>query len=212
MQPFVIIISLFTALFSYADAGNIYRFNLELESKSGERLNGYYYHYSYDKYDENTDYGKRLENLLNKNSITIYTLIQTKNLGELQLDFTSNNYKIEIDLNNFKKIRIINYSEPEVYHPLVELSPKEFLLIGRKNPEIEFIYNQKIAENCNYILLCWNSKTDLSKHKKEISHELSLFSKNLSSTQNRMHKYLSLKKEELLNRYSILMINHCSAL
>ncbi len=212
MQPFIIIISLLTTLFSYADAGNIYRFNLELESKNGVILNSYYYHYSNDKYDENTDYGERLENLLNKDNITIYTLIQTENLGELQLDFTSSNYKIEIDLNSLKKIRIINYSELEVFYPLVELSQKEFLLIGSNNPKIEFIYNQKISENCNYVLLCWNSKTDLSKHKKEISDELILFSKNLSSTQNQLHKYLSLKKEELLTKYSILIINHCSAL
>lgn len=212
MQPFITIISLLTTLFSYADAGNIYRFNLELESKNGVILNSYYYHYSYDKYDENTDYGERLENLLNKDNITIYTLIQTENLGELQLDFTSSNYKIEIDLNSLKKIRIINYSELEVFYPLVELSQKEFLLIGSNNPKIEFIYNQKISENCNYVLLCWNSKTDLSKHKKEISDELILFSKNLSSTQNQLHKYLSLKKEELLTKYSILIINHCSAL
>ncbi len=211
MKSFLTITFFFLSYSSFADAGRSYRFNLELVSKNGNTLNGYFYHHSYDKYDKDIDYDERFIKFINKDSIAIYSFITTKNIGSLTLDFTANNYKKNIDLNNYQRIRINDYLDSKIMYRLIELTKEEFTLIEDNNPKIEFVYNEKVAENCNYVLLSWKLDSELLSHKKEISDKMVLFSKNTHKNQYDFYKYLNLKKERLFED-SILLIDHCTAL
>lgn len=211
MRQFSTIIFLFLSCSLFADTGNSYRFNLELVSEKGDILNGYFYHHSYDEYNNNIDYDDKFKEFINKDSISIYSFISTKNIGGLTLDFTSINHKKEIDITNFQRIKIIDYLDSEVMHRLIELTKEEFNLIKDNNPKSEFVYNERIAENCDYVLLSWKLNPELFRHKKEISDKMILFSENISKNQYEFYKYLNLKKKRLLEN-SILLIHHCSAL
>ena len=209
MKQYLVIILFFISLNSFADAGNAYRFNLELISKKGDTLYGYFYHYTYDKYDKYNDDG--FKKFIKKDSISIYSFITTMSIETQTIDFTTKKFKKEVSINDFERIRVTEYLNFIIGEKLIELNQVEFDLIQTYPPKYELIYNEKVAENCNYILMSWKHKLDLSEYKKEISKNINALSISLTKNYDTLNDYISFKKIELLKN-KVLLINHCRAL
>ena len=208
MRFFVTLLFLFSSLSLLADAGNGYRFYLELVSKDSDTITGYFYHYSYDEYDKYNHYDENFKSFIKKDSINLYSFILTIPIGNETIDFTNQDYKKKVFINDFNLIRVRNYLSIQPVHNLKELTQPEFDLIKLHQVTFDKIYNDKVAENCFYVLLTWENNFDLSKHSKEINEKLILFGQDVINNQNWFYDYLNLKKAELLDE-KILIINYC---
>ncbi|WP_123803319.1 hypothetical protein [Flavivirga aquatica] len=93
----------------FGDAGNDYRFYLELISKNSDTISGYFYHYPYNEYDKFTHYDQNFKNFIKKDSIALYSFISTVNIGNMNIDFSKTDFKKTIDLNKYDHIRVIDY-------------------------------------------------------------------------------------------------------
>ena len=207
MRTFLIIISFFSTLISFADAGTAYRFSLDLVTKNGDTLNGYYYHYTYDDFNYN-HYDEGFKKFIKKDSIDIYSFITTVNVGSIGLDFTTENYKRTISLNNMDRIRISDCLNFEPEDRLKILNQSEFNLIRLYPPKTKKLYNENVAENCCYFLLSWNKESKVSKHAIEIINQLQIFGEDVIKNQTTFYDYFSLKKKEMLLE-NILTIDYC---
>ena len=211
MKRYLIIISFFTTLCSFADAGNAYRFNLELVSIKGDTIHGYYYHYSYDEYDKYSDYDEGFKKFIKTDSITLYSFITTIDFEGQSLDFTTKTFRKDISISDFWRIRISDFLDFMVGTKLTELSQDAYNLIETSPPKYEGIYNAKYAENCSFVILSWEPDYDLIKHKNEISKKLKILSEDLIKNQDELHKYIDQKRKNLLKE-RVILTSVCSAL
>ena len=206
-NKFFFVIAFFALNIINADAGFAYRFHISIISEKGETINGYFYHYSYDEYDNDNAF----KDYIKKDTINLYTNIQTLNIGNTIIDFSTSNYKKPIDLKNFGDVRVNEYLNFAIGDRLIDLTSSEFNLIKTQQPQSQILYNEKVAENCIYLLLTWNNDKDLSNHYKEINEKLIFLGENVVQNQYEFYDYLKLKKEKLQDD-GILLINYCSAL
>ncbi len=211
------ILLLFILLFYYvghSDVGNSYRFYLKIITKKADTLSGYFYHHSWDEYDKYKHLNKSFVDFIQKDSISIYTFINTVNIDDIPIDFSVKSYKKNIQVKDIEDIIIIDYLSFNVRDRIIELTSPEFNLIELSPPKHKTIYNEKVTENCHYILLYWRddvNKFDLSQDIIEINKKLIQLSKNIHENQNSFFNFLRLKKSELLDK-NILLFQECSAL
>lgn len=211
MKKYIIVFLFFSSLNSFSDAGNAYRFYLEIITSESDTITGYFYHYSYKEYNKQLHHDKAFINFIKKDTIVLYSFISTVNIGNFALDFTSSNYKKTIPINNIDHIRRYEILEFNVGDRLIELSESKFKLIKLQPPIFEIIYNEKYAENCSFFLLSWNKNSRLLKYKTEISEKLKMFTKNLIKNQDALYQFLDQKREKLFLE-NIILITYCDAL
>jgi len=210
MKRILFILLLFISTYSFADAGYAYRFHLTLQSEDTESIDGYFYLYTYKKciYEDGMSFKEYYEG---KNEIVLYTHILTINSGSTILDFTHEDYKIKIDLNDFWRIRINEFVDFGNTDRLFELSTDELNLIKGHEPKAILIYNEKFSENCSIMLLTWNDNIQLSSHKSEISNKIKSYEEDFAKHNDELNAFFSKKKKLLLDE-GILFIFHCDAL
>ena len=205
------IIVIFLILLSgnlFADEGNGYIFYLELISKNSDTINGYFYHYSYEDYNQYDHFDEAFKSYIKKDSINIYSFISTVSIGNKNVDFTTQDYEITVSLDDFDSIRISEFLNFGPVNKLYKLKQFEFDLI-QLNPPISLeLYNEKVAENCSYILMSWDKNSEVSKNANELNRRLEIYGEDIQKNQIEFHKYLDLKKAELLDN-KILIINYC---
>ncbi len=193
---------------SFADAGDAYRFNLVLISNTGETIHGYYYHNTYDSFDKSIHRGNQFKSFIKKESIEIYTYISSINLENTTIDFTTNEFKKTVNLNNIDRIFIGDYLDFSPQDRLIELTEEEFNIVELRNPTSTLIYNMEVSENCSYVLLTWQSNSQLSNHKKEIYQKYLELTTMSNAEKSVFWNYIKLKKQQLLEE-NILLINPC---
>jgi hypothetical protein len=208
MKNIVLIISILISSISFAYAGDGYRFNLVLISNTGETIHGYYYHYTYDSFDKSIHRGNQFKTFIKKENIEVYTYINSINLENTTIDFTTNAFKKTVNLNNIDRIFIGDYLDFSPQDRLIELSEEEFKIVELRNPDSALIYNMEVAENCSYVLLTWQSKSKLSNHKKEIYQKYLELITMSNEEKSVFWNYIKLKKHQLLKE-NILLIKPC---
>ncbi|MBV7269829.1 hypothetical protein [Winogradskyella luteola] len=209
MKKFLSVILLMLSFSLFADAGYAYRFHLNLQSEKGETINGYFYLYTYKKF--NNEFDASFKNFVVKDEIALYSHIVTINIGSTILDFTNNDFKTQIKLKDYLRIRINEFVDFGNTDRLFELSPEKFKIIKTTKPKSTSIYNEKYAENCSLILITWNDDSDLLEHRAEISEKIKSFEEDFTKYNNELNAYFQGKKKELLKK-GILFIFHCDAL
>jgi len=197
-------------MLSYADAGYAYRFYVNVEI-NGENINGYLYHGSYQKYEEGSLLLDYLKKTSHNGEVNIYKEIRTVNLTYFNVDFTLNNSEFVLNLNQDIGIEIVEVLLYNGDERLIKINKEEFDLLKFTKPIVEDIYDEKISENCSYILLSWNESSNLKKKKNEMISELLLFQKDIINFSKNLNKYISSKKQALLPE-KVLLINYCSVL
>lgn len=208
MRFIVVIFLILSSANSFADAGNGYRFYLELISKNSDTINGYFYHYSYEDYNQYAHLDEAFKNYIKKDSINLYSFINTVSIGNKNVDFTTQIYEMTVSLDDFDSIRISEFLNFGPVNRLYKLTQFEFDLI-QLNPSIYVeLYNEKVAENCSYILMSWDKNSEVSKNANEINKRLEIYGEDIQKNQIEFHKYLDLKKAELFDN-KILIINYC---
>ncbi len=211
MKKIYITVFVLFSISSFADAGNAYRFFAKITLKNTDTLTGYFYYYSYSEYNKLESTGESFKKFIEIDSIDIYPFISTVSIGEKNLDFSLNSSKIKINVVDIIDIRIHEYLEFPVGDRIIELNKVEYDIIKTYPVTYKVIYNEKIAENCSYVLLYWNDEVNLINHKEEISKKLIEFSEDMMKNHTFFYKYLDTKKLELLNN-KILLIFDCDAL
>lgn len=211
MKIYFLILFFLSSFTVFSDVGHGYRFFLELVSKESDTITGYFYHYTYEDYNKYEHFDKGFKNFIKKDSINIYSFISTVSIGDAPVDFTSLDFKSTISINDFGRISIKECLEFQIDDRLKELTPPEFNLLQNFPPHIETIYNEKVAENCVYILLSWKNKPDLFYDKTEINDKLELFSEDIFNNQYIFYDYLKTKKLQLLEKQTLL-IHLCTPL
>lgn len=181
MRTLLILLFIISSSNLFADLGNGYRFHLHLVSKNSDTISGYFYHYTYDDFNKYEDYDKRFKEFIKKDSISLYTYITTVNAGNINIDFTLDDYKKEINLNDFSKVRI---SECLTFdggvYKLRVLKESQFNLIKNKKPNSKIKNAYALTEYCHLVFYNWD---------KPLKAELL----------NETYRKLELKKEELGN-------------
>jgi hypothetical protein len=210
MKKFLFLIGIFYSMLSHANAGYAYRFYVNVEV-NGENIKGYLYHGSYEKYDEGILLLDYLKKTSHNGEVHIYKEIRTVNLAYSNIDFTLKNSEIIVNLNQDIGIEIIETLLYNGDDRLIKISKEEFDLLKCTKPIIEVVYDEKISENCSYILLSWNESSNLKKQKNEIINKLFLFQKDIIHVSKNQNKYIASKKEALLSD-KVLLINYCSVL
>ncbi len=211
MKYFPLVILLLVFKLSFGDAGNSYRFNLRLISNAGDTIQGYLYHNSYDNFNKFYHQDDAFKSFLQKEEVSIFEFIMPIRIGDVTKDATSKAYIKKVNLNEIKKITIIDFLEFNTSDRLLELSPEAFNIIKPGNPECKFISNQKVSTNCQYVLLSWKKRADLDRNKKEFTEKLMTYSKDMDNNKGEFNSYLEAKKKRLLYD-GILLIYICESL
>ena len=196
---------------SFADAGLAYRFHLDLISKKGDTISGYFYHQTYDTFDIYTHNGLNFKSFVAKDQILVYDFVTTFRVGIHNIDFSSTKNKHNIKFSELEKVKINEVTNVEEGTRLIELTDKEWSLLKLKKPKFEYIYNETFAENCRYILITWESDSDLKFLKKHILKKIDWLLIDLFKRQNEFYQFMDNQKKEFLNK-DILIINHCEVL
>jgi|GEM_PF-6572828 len=209
MKKLLVIFFLISTTCSFADAGNGYRIYLQMASKNSDTINGYIYHYTYEEISNRYELiNKGLNKYIKNDTISLYSLIATVSLGEINVDFTTDKYKKKVALKDYDRIFIMEFLDFGPVNRLFELKENEFKLIELNPPMFEKLYNENVAENCWYILMSWDEKPNLSKFADELNEKLVIYGKDVIKNQYQFHDYLNLKKDEYLQN-NILLINYC---
>lgn len=208
MRFIIVIFLLISTANSFADAGNSYRFYLELISKNSDTINGYFYHYSYEDYNQYVHFDEAFKNYVKKDSINLYSFISTVSIGNKNIDFTTQEYEMIVSLDDFDSIRISEFLNFGPVDRLKIISQAELSIINLQSPtSMEFNYNN-VNENCSFILLTWDSNSDFLKYMLEINSKMKKFGEDVEKNEIEFYEYLNLKKTELLDN-KILIINYC---
>jgi len=210
MRFIIFIFLLISSTNSFADTGFGYRFHLQLISKNLDTINGYFYFYADSEFSYENDYyyDEGFKKYVHSNNIKLYSHINTVNIGYKNVDFTKQDYEISISLDDFDKIRISEFLNFGPVDRLYKLPQSEFDII-ELNPPIFFeLYNEKVTENCSYILISWGKNSGILNNANEINKRLEIYGEDIQKNQIEFHQYLDLKKAELLDN-KILIINYC---
>lgn len=210
MKKVLFFLFLIFSVYSYADAGYSYRFYVKIKVKKGY-VNGYIYHSSYEKYDQDVLLINYLKKTSFNNKVNLYTDIKTVKIKDFIVDFVIKDSGIILSLNNnlqIEKEETLIYNGDE---RLIQLNYDEYDLVKSYIPNADFIYNENLSENCTYILLSWNELKNLSIHKSEMENKLNYFSKDLEKYNVDINNYIQAKKNDLLKN-NILLISYCSVL
>lgn len=209
MKKLLVIFFLISTTCSFADAGNGYRFYLQMVSKNSDTISGYIYHYTYEEISNRYELiNEGLNKYIKNDTINLYSLIATVSLGEINVDFTTDKYKKKVALKDYDRIFIMEFLDFGPDNRLFELKENEFKLIELHPPMFEKLYNENVAENCWYMLMSWDEKPNLSKFADELNEKLVIYGEDVIKNQYQFHDYLNLKKEEYLQN-NILLINYC---
>jgi hypothetical protein len=174
-------------------------------------VTGYIYFGSY-----NTEYKKEKESFTEyakremKSLIKIYKEIKTIEIrSNYQLDFAFTENFEEIKLAEILTINLIDKLEYPAGQRLIKVSEKEYNLIKPDLVDQGSIYNERLAENCSFKLLCWTKISNFE----EIKNEIALKIKELvdNNNFNEVYKFVETRKIELTEK-GILLFQSCSAL
>ena len=207
---FFFILSLFSFK-AFSDAGNAYRFYVEVNLKNGEKFTGYIYHQTYNEFNKYNDVLISFLKENNREKIVLHPYITSVNLGTLVIDFSRTIHKKNINLDKVDTIKTIEIFEFNVGDRIFELSEKEFNLIKIVPPYFKIIHKDEIAENCSYILISWKEENVINIEEEKISRKLNTLISSLNFKNDLIHPYIKIKKEYLINN-SILLVNYCDAL
>ncbi len=208
MRISTIIFLLISSVSSFADAGNGYRFYLQLISKDSDTINGYLYHYSYEDYNQFEHFDEAFKSYIKKDSINLYSFISTVSIGNKNIDFTTPNYEMTLSLDYFDSIRISEFLNFGTSDRLKIVSQAEFSIINTQPPTSMELNYKNVDENCSHILLTWDSNSGFLKYALEINSKMKKFGEDVQKNRIEFYEYLNLKKGELLDN-KILIINYC---
>jgi len=213
MKLILLILSVFSLFTScYADAGNAFRFKVNIELDNKNNVQGYFYFYSYeDKFDSKTetflDYIIENEN---DTALILYQEIKTLKINEnFNLDFAIVGSHIKIPKSHIKSIKLVENISFFVGDRIFEIGQTEYNFINNSNMLHQNIYNEFRAENCELILFSWGANADLIKVKDSISNQLIEFENK--NQRKELNSYVQQIKTDLLDQ-NIMVIDCCSVL
>ncbi len=207
----------FSSIKTFADAGYAYRFYIKAEVK-GKEVKGYFYHYSYDKFDEAGSFYEYLKKTIPNRDIKIFKEIVTINLNK-NYDFALIDSNLSFELKELGEIRVLETLVFPVGDRLIMLTNKEFKVINCNKINYKYVFYEgetNFNEICSDLIVSSTLKVDdLNRIKKKIKGNLSNKIKSLSNIEiengDKYYGYYNQLREELLNK-KILLISVCTPL
>ncbi|CAM1349437.1 hypothetical protein [Tenacibaculum crassostreae] len=206
----------FLSVKTFADAGYAYRFYIKAEVERN-KIEGYLYHYSYEKYDETKGFYNYLKETSYRNDFKIHKKITTINLG-LNYDFVIKDSDIKLSFSQVENLELVDYLCFPSGDRLIELTKKEFELISCFKVSYKVVMTEgeiSFAENCSYVIISLRDVDSLSKRKKTVKKLINDKIKKLRGVEGEIdggyYNYYNQLRGKLLEE-KILLISICSAL
>lgn len=198
----------------YADAGNAYRYKVEVKLNDSKNLTGFVYHYTYkESYNPiKASFCDYIYSNFNK-TVIIYTEVKSLKISESsEIDLALNTNKIKLNIEEILDVFLINKFEFPVGDKIHVLDSKIEYEYLQKNPlNITPIYSEWM-ENCSIILINWSHKNNISKIKSEITKKVNEFYDGKNDIlDNKINSYYSNLKKEL-SKKKIIFVHSCKAL
>lgn len=172
---FVILFLFFSVTKVFADAGNTYRFSVEIVTKNSDTIFGYFYFSSYKEFDQRK-YGANIKNYFIEmnplDSIPIFPFISTYKLRNTDIDFASKESKQMVAFDNIVSIYANDVLEYPVGQRLVELELNEMEFLKLYQPNMQFVYNESYSVMSTFVIVSWEKDKDLQEIQKSVSKKL----------------------------------------
>lgn len=199
----------------FADTGYAYRFNIEVTLNNSEKINGYIYVYSWEKYESNDNLHQFLLKNVPNQQLKIYPHIITVISDFLNLDFTLKNSKRSYNLNEISKLKNFDFlSFGGGTFRLKELSETEFKLIQTNKPYSKTLNVYNLVEYCHLVFFDWKNPINKSTIE-EIKNKLKLKKEELENNlegenSSQFYRYFNELKSKLIDE-NILLIMYCES-
>ncbi|MBA6156477.1 hypothetical protein H3Z83_08130 [Tenacibaculum sp. S7007] len=216
MKKLLFLVIFFLSVKTFADAGYAYRFYIKAEVK-GKEVKGYFYHYSYDKFDVDRSFYEYLKKTIHNRDINIFKEIVTVNLNS-NYDFALKDSDLSFELKDLNHIELL---ETLIFLPnsrLIKLTNKEFEIINCSKVNYKFVIEEgeiSFFENCSYVIISLESVDSMMNRKITIEKLIKDKIKNLGGLKEdnyeNYYSYFKQLREELLKE-KVLLISVCSPL
>lgn len=198
----------------YADAGLAFRYKVEIQKKSNEKITGYVYHYTYsngynDLNESFCDYFVRDFN----NEPYLYLEIRSLKLSnEFELDFSLPINKVGFDLEDIDNINLLKEDEFIVGDKIFLIENENvYNLLENSEFNKEKVYFTWM-ENCSFQIVDFTKRGKLSQIKSDILKRIKLnFDDKEKVLNEKFYDYYYKERENLLKK-KILVFQYCDAL
>ncbi len=218
MKRLLLLISFIMITFqATADAGQAWRYEVEVQTKDNHMHKGYIYLYTLsEKFDASkSSFFDYISKNYPKTAFNIYTEVKTLSTSDgIELDFFIPKNRVSIGKDKVDSMQLIKEMEFTFGDRVKEVSDKEYDRLKKKPKGVATIYHEAYVDNCSIILVYWSKEKAVINEKKVVDTAITkiLEDKSLTKTDKRKKiDALLLTAMDKFKEQGVLCFGYCDA-